>query len=165
MTNLPTDWHDIPLYRLTVMLCIVFNYKKWDGMYHIFLSEKWHKSSTFFQQTGQDSCSVQCSLSLDLNVVCYWNKSPLFCYNIFSNFEYQTIDHSCMCWNSPRLLHQQKIPLVPMGILAPGSTHAWPSAQIPIDTSGNFSAHMSERGEGGKKYEFSGQFSRHFRRF
>jgi hypothetical protein len=31
-----------------------------------------------------------------------------------------------------------KIPLVPMGVLAPGSAHARPSAQPPINTSGNF---------------------------
>ena len=31
-----------------------------------------------------------------------------------------------------------------MGVLAPGSVHARPSAHPPIDTSGNFSAHMSE---------------------
>ena len=30
-----------------------------------------------------------------------------------------------------------------MGVLAPGSTHARPSARPPIDTSGNFLAHMS----------------------
>ena len=35
------------------------------------------------------------------------------------------------------------IPLSPMGVLAPGSAHARPSAQPPIDTSGNFPAHMS----------------------
>ena len=33
-----------------------------------------------------------------------------------------------------------------MGALAPGSAHARPSAQPPIDTSGIFLAHMSERG-------------------
>ena len=38
---------------------------------------------------------------------------------------------------------KKKIPLAPMGVLAPGSAHARPSAQPPIDTSGNFSAHMS----------------------
>ena len=42
-----------------------------------------------------------------------------------------------------------KFPLAPMGVLAPGSAHARPSARPPIDTNGNFSAHMSERG--GKK--------------
>ena len=36
-----------------------------------------------------------------------------------------------------------KIPLTPMGVLAPESAHARPSAQPPIDTSGNFPAHMS----------------------
>ena len=38
-------------------------------------------------------------------------------------------------------------PLAPMGVLAPGSAHARPSARPPIDTSGNFSAHMSGGGE------------------
>ena len=36
-----------------------------------------------------------------------------------------------------------KFPLAPMGVLAPGSAHARPSAKPPIDTSGNFSANMS----------------------
>ena len=31
-----------------------------------------------------------------------------------------------------------KFPLTPMGVLAPGSAHARPSAQPPIDVSGNF---------------------------
>jgi hypothetical protein len=31
-----------------------------------------------------------------------------------------------------------------MGVFAPGSAHARPSAQPPIDTRGNFPAHMSE---------------------
>jgi hypothetical protein len=34
-------------------------------------------------------------------------------------------------------------PLVPMGVLAPGSAHARPSARPPINTSGNFPAHVS----------------------
>ena len=37
----------------------------------------------------------------------------------------------------------KKIPLMPMGVLAPGSAHARPSAQPPIDVSGNFPVHMS----------------------
>ena len=37
----------------------------------------------------------------------------------------------------------QKFPLTPMGVLAPGSAHARPSAQPPIDVSGNFPAHVS----------------------
>ena len=36
-----------------------------------------------------------------------------------------------------------KFPLAMMGVLAPGSAHARPSARPPIDTSGNFPAHMS----------------------
>ena len=35
------------------------------------------------------------------------------------------------------------IPLAPMGVLALGSAHARPSARPPIDTSGNFPAHVS----------------------
>jgi hypothetical protein len=34
-------------------------------------------------------------------------------------------------------------PLTPMGVLAPRSAHARPSAQPPINVSGNFPAHMS----------------------
>ena len=45
------------------------------------------------------------------------------------------------------MLELDKIPLAPMGVLAPGSAHARPSAQPPIDTSGHFSAHMSGGGE------------------
>ena len=37
----------------------------------------------------------------------------------------------------------KEIPLAPMGVLAPGSAHARPSARLTIDTSGNFPAHMS----------------------
>ena len=37
----------------------------------------------------------------------------------------------------------RKFPLTPMGVLAPGSAHARPSAQPPIDMSGNFPAHVS----------------------
>ena len=54
-------------------------------------------------------------------------------------------------------------PLVPMGVLAPGSAHARPSAQPPIDTSGNFSAHMS--GGGKLSDSFSDQLSRQIRAF
>ena len=37
----------------------------------------------------------------------------------------------------------RRIPLAPMEVLAPVSAHAGPSAQPPIDTSGNFSARVS----------------------
>ena len=36
-----------------------------------------------------------------------------------------------------------KIPLAPMGVLAPVSSHAGPSAQPPIEVSGNFPTHVS----------------------
>ena len=37
---------------------------------------------------------------------------------------------------------KQKFPLAPMGVLAPGSAHARPSARLPINTNGNFPAHV-----------------------
>ena len=40
-------------------------------------------------------------------------------------------------------LKYNKFPLAPMGVLAPGSAHARPSARPPIDTSGNFPAPVS----------------------
>ena len=36
-----------------------------------------------------------------------------------------------------------EFPLTPMGVLTPGSAHARPSARPPINTSGNFPAHVS----------------------
>ena len=56
-----------------------------------------------------------------------------------------------------------KFPLAPMGVLATWSAHARPSARPPIDTSGNFSGHMSG-GVGVKLSEsFSYQLSRKIR--
>jgi hypothetical protein len=37
----------------------------------------------------------------------------------------------------------EKFPLAPMGVIAPGSAHARPSARPPIDTSGYFPAPVS----------------------
>ena len=39
-----------------------------------------------------------------------------------------------------------------MGVLAPGSAHAWPSTEPPIDTSGNFVHVVLEGGGGGYKF-------------
>ena len=58
-----------------------------------------------------------------------------------------------------------KFPLAPMGVLALGSKHARPSARPPIDTSGNFSAHMSGEGGGKLSDSFSDQLSRQIREF
>ena len=41
------------------------------------------------------------------------------------------------------MLKASVIPLAPMGVLAPRSVHARPSARPPIDTIGNFPAHVS----------------------
>jgi hypothetical protein len=46
------------------------------------------------------------------------------------------IDHA-------HVVNVNQFPLTPMGVLAPGSAHARPSAQPPIDVSGYFSAHVS----------------------
>ena len=45
-----------------------------------------------------------------------------------------------------QILNIIQFPLAPMGVLAPGSAHARPFAQPPIDTSGNLSAHVSGMG-------------------
>ena len=54
------------------------------------------------------------------------------------------------CWSQKSVVHggfvygtaicseYNIIPLAPIGVLAPGSAHAWPFAQPPIDTRGNF---------------------------
>ena len=52
--------------------------------------------------------------------------------------------------NDYLLVNDNKIPLAPMGVLAPGSAHARPSARPPLNTSGIFSAHMSEGGRAGR---------------
>ena len=59
-----------------------------------------------------------------------WYTSLTFCSPTFSN----------MISVSLSLL---EIPLAPMGVLAPVSVHAGPSAQPPINVSGNFPAHVS----------------------
>jgi hypothetical protein len=43
------------------------------------------------------------------------------------------VNHELACYDT-----KQEFLLAPMGALAPGSVHARPSAQAPIDTSGNF---------------------------
>jgi hypothetical protein len=45
-----------------------------------------------------------------------------------------------------------EFPLAPMGVLAPGTAHARPLTQHPIDTSGNFSVQCLGGG-GGKTFE------------
>ena len=45
--------------------------------------------------------------------------------------------------NDGLILDKEKFPLTTMGVLAPGSAHARPSAQPPIDVSGNFPPHVS----------------------
>ena len=45
-------------------------------------------------------------------------------------------------WYPPRK-EEVEFPLTPMGVLAPGSAHARPSAQPPIDVSENIPPHVS----------------------
>ena len=73
-------------------------------------------------------------------------ESSYFCYlGAHAKFQIPTI---CPYWGLATAATTRKgkickIPLAPMGVLAPGSAHARPSAWPPIDTSGNFSAHVS----------------------
>ena len=62
-----------------------------------------------------------------------------------SSFSYPQFPISSLCLV---LITTANNPLAPMGVLAPGSAHARPSARPPIDTSGNFWAHMSGGGWG-----------------
>ena len=55
------------------------------------------------------------------------------------------VAYGCQTPSAQRCSDQ--FPLAPMGVFAPRSAHARPSARPPIDTSGNFSAHMSGGGE------------------
>ena len=48
----------------------------------------------------------------------------------------------CLCLGLGGITYY-KFPLTPMGVLAPVSAHAGPSAQPPIDVSGNFPVHVS----------------------
>ena len=56
------------------------------------------------------------------------------------------LSDSALSMNMKRTILTQeclRIPLAPMGVLAPGSAHARPSARPPMDTCGNFPAHVS----------------------
>ena len=54
---------------------------------------------------------------------------------------YGCFDTVCTAPLGPKVI--KKIPLAPMGVLAPVSAHAGPSAQPPIGTSGIFPVHVS----------------------
>ena len=56
----------------------------------------------------------------------------------------------------------EKFPLAPMGVLAPGSAHARPSAQSPLDTSGKFSGQVSGRAESNLVVVAISDNSKHF---
>ena len=65
----------------------------------------------------------------------------------------------------PQQQEEEKFPLAPMGVLAPGSANTRPSAQPPVDSSGNFSAHVSRGGGVKLSDSFSDQVSRQIREF
>ena len=69
--------------------------------------------------------------------VCKKNLRINFFAHFVKYFKLDEMPHVCI------KLKLNKYPLAPMGVLAPGSAHAIPSAQPPIDTSGKFPAHMS----------------------
>ena len=75
----------------------------------------------------------------------YWlSLHDIFC-KIYTN--HRPDPKFRLCFYSPQRTHiwehLRKFPLALMGVLAPGSAHAWASARPPINTSGNFSAHVS----------------------
>jgi hypothetical protein len=73
---------------------------------------------------------VEC-VQLVISWIKVWkgNKCKLFAYQSM-----QTQLRKWIVYN----INNDKFPLAPMGALAPGSAHASPSAQAPIDTSGIF---------------------------
>ena len=77
-------------------------------------------------------------------------KSILFIYLINTSINdilFFIKEKLCFCLSGVGLVVWcWKFPLAPMGVLDPGSAHTRPSARPPIDTSGNYSAHMSGRG-------------------
>ena len=65
-----------------------------------------------------------------------------------TTISHQIIDHFMIWWSGESILTKLydcylEISASADGVLTPGSVHARPSAQPPIDTSGNFSAHVS----------------------
>jgi hypothetical protein len=56
------------------------------------------------------------------------------------------------------LRQEIEFPLVPMWALAPGSAHARPSAQAPINPSGNFSTHVPGRAKNTKTFRILSTF-------
>ena len=71
-------------------------------------------------------------------------SSYLFYLGAHTNFQNPTtIFWENEQWAGEKKEERKRIPLTPMGVLAPGSAHARPSAQPPIDMSGNFPAHVS----------------------
>ena len=105
----------------------------------------------------------------ELTRICLWNKvvypRKLDCsesvkrkYSIIQDSGYSVYEICNDTLVTPQVLHlleylvyadycqeeiMEKFPLAPMGVLAPGSAQARPSARPPIDTSGNFPAHVS----------------------
>ena len=78
----------------------------------------------------------------------------IFTRNVVQNQYFYFLLHKHEVWNTATKITKKlkysmneikvKFPLAPMGVLAPGSAHVRPSARPPIDTSGNFTAPMSE---------------------
>ena len=72
--------------------------------------------------------------------------SPTSLTDLFEFFTGKFRNAMIPFWEKSKCRREREIPLAPMGVLAPGSAHARPSAQPPINTSGNSSAHMSGGG-------------------
>jgi hypothetical protein len=109
----------VPMHILILYLCILSN----------------------FLGGNEDKNEKICSYKSYIN---FWK---LFFYLQPNSFKKGIIlmDHWSVFWMKVTLqtCARKKLPLAPMGVLAPGSAHARPSAQPPFDTGGNFPPHVS----------------------
>ena len=85
-----------------------------------------------------------------------WELLPTcnFCLQLLSEFSGLQLNQNPWVWD---LIYcfLNAIPLAPMGALAPGSAHARPSVQAPIDTSIHFSVQLSGGGGLAKKLKIT----------
>ena len=88
----------------------------------------------------QTPCSIQ--FSIRKKFIKRFNEASESKHNSFE-VEKLLEETEVLKENLYQVQKEYQFPLVPMGVLVPGSAHTRPSAQPPIDTSGNFPPHMS----------------------
>ena len=115
--------------------------------YSVFhLQTWWQVSRGYLSQTLRmmlwSRCHwISCSLhSMSWNssgrISSMWKWCPCSCYSCIWWFDVQRIEAGLDSKNVCQIL------LAPMGVLAPGSAHAWPSAQPPSTPAEIFRAHI-----------------------